>query len=312
MISLLLPRQVLFGASKARVGGSLLLCRSHTTHTQSSIRFRSVNVYKGSTTAPVFSHHRSYFENIASSGAKAHEGSNERAWVALPAAMAAIAAFGICGNQENQNGSHQTNRNSVKCEAAATVAAAAVASRRHSFLDKDAAEEDMFLKKGYTTINFPPRFSQCHAVFGTLLAPGLVERYNVYTSPVLQEHAGSDDASALFDQELVVADIYFGKRINGHEGIVHGGIAALFFDDVFGFGCYQVMRALNNGKTRKAYTANLSTNYRKPLEENTRVVLRVKLTKVEGRKMSMYATLTSSDGSVVYSDATALYIIARE
>jgi acyl-coenzyme A thioesterase PaaI-like protein len=51
-----------------------------------------------------------------------------------------------------------------------------------------------------------------------------------------------------------VADIPLGHKLDGHEGVVHGGVLAMLFDDAMGmaFGAMGVTMAL---------TANLSVDY---------------------------------------------------
>ena len=82
----------------------------------------------------------------------------------------------------------------------------------------------------------PPNFAENHAILGALLKPGYIERYNAYRRvPVLssaQEIVGIDTVS----KEVCVADIRIGEKLNGHTGIVHGGIISLMLDDTFGWG----------------------------------------------------------------------------
>ena len=52
-------------------------------------------------------------------------------------------------------------------------------------------------------------------------------------------------------------------------------------------------------------------NYKTPLPENTEAIMRVQLVGIEWRKVSLKARLESKDGKVVYSEATALYIVDR-
>ena len=60
-----------------------------------------------------------------------------------------------------------------------------------------------------------------------------------------------------------------------------------------------------------AVTANLNINYRKPLKQNTTTILRAKMSKEEGRKMFMDATLheASVDGEEkLIADSSTLFI----
>ena len=76
------------------------------------------------------------------------------------------------------------------------------------------------------------RTSSSHAVFGALRgAPGLIERFDVYRRVTLEKattppHPGT--------REVTVVDVKLGTRLNGHGGIVHGGIISLLFDEAMG------------------------------------------------------------------------------
>lgn len=184
-----------------------------------------------------------------------------------------------------------------QCEAASTAATA----------DNETSSLQL---TGYKRMKTPPRFGEFHAIDGALLGPGMIERYDVYRAPT---GAARDIGDPTVERsELVLADIQFGTKVNGHPGVVHGGIAALLFDDAMGF-AYHV--ALNDnedeGKAYTAYTANLNVNYRAPLMERTEVTVRVYLEKIEGRKIFLYARMESVDREVLYSEATSLYILAR-
>jgi acyl-coenzyme A thioesterase PaaI-like protein len=162
----------------------------------------------------------------------------------------------------------------------------------------------------------PPNFAENHAILGALLKPGYIERYNAYRRvPVLssaQEIVGIDTVS----KEVCVADIRIGEKLNGHTGIVHGGIISLMLDDTFGWG-YQAM-GLSQGKSFGdedfpiVVTANLTVNYRSPLPAGSDVVIRVRHEKTEGRKIYVSARMESHDGSVLYSEATALFITVKK
>jgi acyl-coenzyme A thioesterase PaaI-like protein len=59
-------------------------------------------------------------------------------------------------------------------------------------------------------------------------------------------------------------------------------------------------------------TANLTVNYRSPLPAGSDVVIRVRHEKTEGRKIYVSARMESHDGSVLYSEATALFITVKK
>lgn len=104
-----------------------------------------------------------------------------------------------------------------------------------------------------------------------------------------------------------MADIKLGTKVNGHPQIVHGGIVSLLFDDIMGF-AYGV--AINDFD-EVAFTAYIKVDFRAPLPEDSNVLVEVSLEKLEGRKIYLKGTMKSVDGSILYSEAESLYVIAR-
>jgi hypothetical protein len=83
-------------------------------------------------------------------------------------------------------------------------------------------------------------FVKAHALHEALAGEGRVEAYEVYKNKM------SNDLYCV---------IQFGNEINGHKGIVHGGITALLFDNTFGWVFFARGMAVG-------VTANLSVNFR--------------------------------------------------
>lgn len=131
-----------------------------------------------------------------------------------------------------------------------------------------------------------------HVIFGLLLGKDLVEQYDVYK---VVGH-GSD--------ELILARVALGKNLDGHTGVIHGGILALLLDDLMGF-AFHVMGIPT------AFTANLTIDYRTPVMANTHVVVRVKCERHEGRKLYFVAQVMSPDQTILYVEARSLYIIPK-
>ena len=149
-----------------------------------------------------------------------------------------------------------------------------------------------------------------HAIFGALMKPNSIERYNafhrVYTC---------NAPETTIQQEICVADIKIGKNLNGHDGIVHGGLISLLFDDTFGWG-WEAIRLFANKEYNDedfphVVTANLNVDYRAPLPQDTNVVIRVRHERTEGRKIYMSARMESHDGSILFSEATVLFITVK-
>lgn len=139
-----------------------------------------------------------------------------------------------------------------------------------------------------------------HAVFGPLHGPGLIERFDVYKH-VSNNH--SKDTQYDKNERVVVA-IKLGTRLNGHGGVVHGGIISLLLDSSMGFA---YVGLLEDSK-EIAVTANLKIDFRAPLNEGSEAVIRVYLDRIEGRKIFFSAVLENKDGSVVYAHARSLFL----
>jgi acyl-coenzyme A thioesterase PaaI-like protein len=165
-----------------------------------------------------------------------------------------------------------------------------------------------------------------HVIFGTLLAAeqqqqqqdpptnDLIERYEVYrcTMP-------ADTTDTTSSTTRVRAVVELGGKLNGHPGVIHGGLLALLIDDVLGFG----FRAAG---VPMAMTANLNINYLAPVPANTTILIDAYLVRREGRKLYWKVVVTNNanaaavadddDGpphnTVVYCNATSLYIIPRQ
>lgn len=80
---------------------------------------------------------------------------------------------------------------------------------------------------------------------------------------------------------------------------------SLLFDTALGF-AYHI--CLHEDKENIAVTANLKINFRAPFREGSEAVVRVYLDRIEGRKIFFSSVLESKDGSVVYAEATSLFI----
>lgn len=164
-------------------------------------------------------------------------------------------------------------------------------------------------------------WTESHAISGALLKDGLVERLNYYKVVPLKlddEASKGIKHNEMKKKEALVADIKFGKNLNGHDGIVHGGIISLVFDESFGW-AYEVLarhpKLFFEGDIDVdpskfiVVTANLNVDYKKPLPAETDVVVRVYYEKSEkGKKIYLCARMESHDGSKLYSKAKVLFI----
>lgn len=146
-----------------------------------------------------------------------------------------------------------------------------------------------------------------HAVYGALCREGLIERFDVYQRVNLEsEHKQSQPTG-----ELVVVDIKLGTKLIGHDGIVHGGILSLMFDEAIGCACECLRRKQDDGIGLPAVTAYLTVDFHSPFSEGSEAVIRVCHNETVGRKMYFSATLESKDGIVVFAEARSLFILVR-
>ena len=165
----------------------------------------------------------------------------------------------------------------------------------------------------------PPDRSQTesHAIFGPLLGEGRIERYNFYrrvhvdNAKLQSNHNSVEGAEPI---EVAVGDVQLGNKVNGHEGIVHGGIISLIFDDAMGWG-YEALLMSDpdlDADMAKIVTANLNIDYRAPLMEDSRAVVRVYYVRSEGRKIYFRARLESHGGEILFAEATSLFVKLRK
>lgn len=85
-----------------------------------------------------------------------------------------------------------------------------------------------------------PDFCKGNAVHETLEGNGMIEEYRIYRK--------ADDAE-------ITCIARFGDKLNGHSGIVHGGIISTVFDNTFGW-LFTIL------DYPSSFTANLNVNFR--------------------------------------------------
>lgn len=121
------------------------------------------------------------------------------------------------------------------------------------------------------------------------------------------------------ETEVICATFDLGTKLNGHPGIVHGGILSLLFDDTMGFAYEAVdlsQYTLNNNDDSVnqnhvpniAVTANLNVDFRAPVYENQKVIMRIFHKRTEGKKLFFYAYLTNAEENIIFAEAASLYI----
>jgi thioesterase superfamily protein 4 len=70
--------------------------------------------------------------------------------------------------------------------------------------------------------------------------------------------------------------------------------------------------AAANANARRVFTANLNVNYRRPLPSGSPIAVQAQIERIDRRKLYIEAVLVHAETNVVYSDATALYIVESE
>mmetsp|Transcript_16480 Transcript_16480/g.23435 ORF Transcript_16480/g.23435 Transcript_16480/m.23435 type:complete len:208 (+) Transcript_16480:113-736(+) len=161
-----------------------------------------------------------------------------------------------------------------------------------------------------------------HAVFGSLHGPTMIERFDVHRAPSFKtkmNEVKSNDTTTQgqtyseFDKlEVTVGSIDIGAHLVGNDGIVHGGIISMLFDEMFGWGCHDVMNYTSITKDFVdpiVVTANLSVDFRAPLPVSSSVVIRIYCEKISGKKLFLKATMQNQKGTILYSEAKSLFII---
>ena len=104
---------------------------------------------------------------------------------------------------------------------------------------------------------------------------------------------------ARIEGDLVVADIEFAPWFQGGPGVVHGGAAAAFFDDLMGF--------VPVAHLVPAVTAHFEIDYRRPIPLGTTVRGEAWLTERDGRKLWAQGVGKTSDGQTLI-ECRALYL----
>jgi uncharacterized protein (TIGR00369 family) len=157
----------------------------------------------------------------------------------------------------------------------------------------------------YHRMDVPTRgTASTHAIYGTLCGTGMIEEYQIFKNIQLNHTSENDGVPVTNNEFTVVAYVKLGRSLDGHEGVVHGGILALLIDDVLGFG-YEAI-----GVTM-AFTANLNVNYLSPVMAESNLLVTATLTSQEGRKL-FWKSKILNESNEVSCEATSLYIIPRQ
>ncbi|XP_069506992.1 acyl-coenzyme A thioesterase THEM4 isoform X2 [Ambystoma mexicanum] len=123
----------------------------------------------------------------------------------------------------------------------------------------------------------------------------------LFTRNLDVEGAGMEYAMFMnLEDKRVICLFQPGPYVEGAPGFTHGGCIATILDAVSG------MSAIYTAG--KVMTANLNINYRNPLPLGSVVVVESYVEKIEGRKIFISCQARSADDTILYSEATALFI----
>ncbi|KAL4646689.1 acyl-coenzyme A thioesterase THEM4-like isoform X1 [Arapaima gigas] len=140
-----------------------------------------------------------------------------------------------------------------------------------------------------------------YATGGQCLSKVLQAKARLFTRNIEEEGAAFEYAMFLNTEEKAAVCVFqAGPLLEGPVGNLHGGAIATIIDTVTG--------ALSIYLGGLVVTANLNVNYRSPIPLGSVVLVHAALEKMEDRKIYISCQVTSSDGSKLHTEATALFV----
>jgi len=133
----------------------------------------------------------------------------------------------------------------------------------------------------------PEDWRMKHLTAGTLRGPG-----KLALAPLVRVRKDESES-------LIITHV--GRKLCGHEGIVHGGLLAALLDEGMG------RTAINNLPGKIGFTANISVNYRAPTTADQFIVMKTKVTDTQGRKVWVDGLVQDTNG-VVLADAKTMWV----
>lgn len=116
------------------------------------------------------------------------------------------------------------------------------------------------------------------------------------------------------DKKEFKAIVALGREVAGFPRIVHGGLTAAIFDEVFGgllFCLKSNASGINILDRLPSYTVSLEVAYKSKIAADSTVLCTATVDKVEGRKMYMTAELRDGPNGKVYATSKALFVRPR-
>ncbi|KAL4499030.1 hypothetical protein ABPG72_016932 [Tetrahymena utriculariae] len=91
------------------------------------------------------------------------------------------------------------------------------------------------------------------------------------------------------------------SSLQGHMDVVHGGFLATIIDNLYGY-----LGTLSND-LKPCATANLNINYKKPVKVGEEYIIKLEVSKIDGRKVYITAKIEDHKGQI-HTESTALMI----
>jgi len=140
-----------------------------------------------------------------------------------------------------------------------------------------------------------------YAAGGVYLSKIIQSKARLFTRNIKTAGAAFEYVMFVNKEEQRSACIFqAGHLLEGPPGHVHGGAIATMIDSVTGTHATYL--------SGPVMTANLNINYRSPIPLGSTVLLESSLDKKEGRKTFISCKVTSTDGSKLHTEATALFL----
>ncbi|KAI4877329.1 hypothetical protein NFI96_017303 [Prochilodus magdalenae] len=140
-----------------------------------------------------------------------------------------------------------------------------------------------------------------YAKGGVYLSKMVQSKARLFTRSIKEHGAAFEYAAFLNKQEKRCVCVFqSGHLLEGPPGHVHGGAIATMIDSVTG--------TLAGYLSGVIMTANLSINYRSPIPLGSVVLIHSALERMEGRKIFITCRVTSTDESLLHTEATALFV----
>ncbi|XP_017280463.1 acyl-coenzyme A thioesterase THEM4 [Kryptolebias marmoratus] len=140
-----------------------------------------------------------------------------------------------------------------------------------------------------------------YAIGGVYLSKIIQSKARLFTRNI--KHPGAGFEYVVFftkDKQRCVCIFQAGHLLEGPPGHVHGGAIATIIDTVTGTHASLLCAPV--------VTANLNINYRSPIPLGSTVLIESTLDEQEGKKTFISCKITSTDGSKLHTEATALFV----